>query len=260
MRQPKLSMKILALAAIVLVPANAGIVIKFLPGSDYNANTSVMDAALGITGLTIDTFESTPLIPGLSITLSGGVTTTIYTTLPALFNENTCAPFEQNQAWDGSNSATNAVGNGPNSCTTPNNIAKLATFSYAPGASFLGFGISNAQSANPPSPFAPVTNHELFVNGIDEGALETLGGGNWSPGLTRNTYVEVTGTGGTAINSVGVENLSGSDFLMFDRLAVQGLPSAAPEPGSLAAVTAGCLLIGAVRRRYARARACQSRP
>lgn len=258
MRLLKLLPAFLAFAVIV-TKANGSILINLLPGSDFNANTAIMDAALGITGFTIDTFETTPLLPGLSLTLNGpGITTTTYTTLPALFNENTCAPFEQNQAWDGSNTATNATGNGPNNCSSPTNIAQLATFTYAPGATFFGVGLSNFQSLN--SPQFPVTNHELFVNGIDEGVLETLAGANWSPGLTRNAYLEVTGTGGTVINSVGFESLTAPDFLMFDRLAVQPVQTATPEPGSLAGVAAGCLLIFSVRRRYARARACHSRP
>ena len=70
--------------------ANAAIIPKFFPASDFNANTSVMDAALGITGYTIDTFEQTPLISGLTITLTGGVTATTWTSLPNLFDTGVC--------------------------------------------------------------------------------------------------------------------------------------------------------------------------
>jgi hypothetical protein len=45
----------------------------FFPASDFNSNTTLMDTTLGLTGYTIDGFESTTLIPGLTISLSGGV-------------------------------------------------------------------------------------------------------------------------------------------------------------------------------------------
>lgn len=213
----------------------------------FNTDTAVMDSNLGITGFTIDSFETTSLIPGLSITLSGGVPTTTYSTLPALFNGNTFSSFTMNQAWDGVNTLTNALGNAPNSSTNPTNLANLTTFNYAPGTTEFGIGLSNFQSTNPPSSFFPVTQHDLIVNGTDLGSIESLAGSNWTPGIVLNGYVLITDTDGS-ITSVGIMNVNQppqqQDFLMFDHLAVApGTGTSVPEPSSLALL---CLGLGAV--------------
>jgi 6-phosphogluconolactonase (cycloisomerase 2 family) len=207
---------------------NAGIKLNFFPNTVYNANTAAMDTALGTTGYTIDSFETTALIPGLTIQLSGGVPTTTWTSLPNLFNGNTACPGQTSgQAWDGTDTASNQILNQITSCSSSPGVANLTTFNYAPGATSFGIGLSNFQSVNPPSPSFPVTNHELFVNGVDMGVLETLAGAAWSPGLTRNAYLRIDGTNGGVITTIAIANLSaaqGLDFLMFDHLAI--LPSA----------------------------------
>jgi len=129
-----------------------------------------MDATLGITGYTVDTFETTTLIPGLSIVLSGGVATTTFSgTLPNLFNTNVCPGLSDNTAWDGNDAVINTIT-------------------------------------------------------------------NWSPGLLRNAYLRVDGTGGTLITSVEFQNLTATDVLIVDHVAVAAA-TATPEPG-----TAGLLL------------------
>jgi hypothetical protein len=200
----------------------------------------------------IDSFENATLLPGLSITLSGGVPTTTETSLPALFNGDTFSTFTTNQAWDGVNSVTNAIGNAPNSATNPNNIANLTTFRYLPGTTAFGIGLSNFQSTDPASPFFPVTQHDLIVNGVNLGSLETLAGNNWTSGIVRNGYLLITDTGGT-ITSVGIMNVnqppSTQDFLMFDHLAIApGNSIPTPEPSSLALLCCGlAALIGGTR-------------
>jgi hypothetical protein len=92
-----------------------------------------------------------------------------------------------------------------NSCTTPTGLAALTTFNYAPGATSFGISLSNFPSVNPLSPQFAITNHELFVNGVDLGVLETLAGANWSPGIVRNAYLRVDATGGSTITSVGFQ-------------------------------------------------------
>jgi hypothetical protein len=238
---------VMALLAMVLAgpAAHASLVLSFFPASDFNANTAVMDAALGITGYTIDTFETTTLIPGLTITLSGGVTTTTWTVLPNLFDQGVCGSLSI-AAWDGTHAATNSVTNLMNSCSGPTGLANLTTFNYAPGTTSFGISLSNFQSISPPSPQFPITNHELFVNGADMGVLETLAGANWSPGIVRNAYLRVDATGGSSISSVGFENLSNSagvDFLGFDRLAVVAPVTGAPEPGSAWLLLPGVLTV-----------------
>jgi hypothetical protein len=202
-----------------------------------------MDASLGITGYTIDTFESTPLIPGLSITYSGHVPTTTVTSLANLLDVGPCSPLSAGP-WDGTHVATNVVSNTFPVCTAaPADAATLTTFSYAPGTTSLGIGLANFQSLS--SPAFPVTNHELFINGVDMGVLEALAGAAWTPGISLNSYLRIDATSGT-ITSVGFENLdisSTEDFLVFDHLAVA--PSSTvptPEPTSIALLGSGLLL------------------
>lgn len=59
-----------------------------LSPSDYNSDTSVMDATFGTTWYLIDTFEATPFLPGLTITLSGNISPSpvTWTSVPNLFN------------------------------------------------------------------------------------------------------------------------------------------------------------------------------
>ena len=212
-----------------------------------------MDATLGTTGRLTDDFEQTALIPGLSIVLSGGVATTVEMSLPALFNGDTFSPFTQNQFWDGTHTASNAIGNIPNNASTPSNIANLITFNYAPGTLSFGIGLSNFQSTNTPGGFA-VTQHELFVNGVDIGVLDTLAGVNWTPGLVRDAYLRIDNN--VPITSVGFENINQppleQDFLMFDHLTIAGAV-AVPEPVTFLLLGAGLLgMLGKYRKQARR--------
>ena len=238
------------LTSMLIPTANAGIILSWLPASDYNSNTATMYSTLGIAGDTIDNFETQTLIPGLTITLSGGVTTTTWTSLPNLLNQTVCGSLSIG-AWDGTDFVSNAINNQLNSCTSPTNLATLTTFNYAPGTTLFGIALSNFQSLNSPS--FPITNHELFVNGQDLGTIENLDS-SWTPGIVRNGYLIVTATGGSSITSVGFENLTSTDFLGFDTLAVAA--QGAPEPGSVWLLMAGS---GLICLRKSRARRTSSR-
>jgi RHS repeat-associated protein len=209
-----------------------GVALNFFPGSAYNPNTALMDTTLGTSGYVIDSFESATLIPGLTIQLSGSVPTTTWTGLPNLLDENICGSFTSNQAWDGTQTASNDIANQITNCNVDPNVADLTTFYYPPGATSFGIGLSNFQSTNPPSPVYPITNHELFVNGVDMGVLETLAGAAWSPGWTRNAYLRIDGINGGVITSISFRNLqrgAAPDFLMFDHLAVLPGPTGARD-------------------------------
>jgi hypothetical protein len=215
-----------------------------------------MDATLGTTGFQIDTFETTTLLSGLTISFSGNVTATTETSLPSLFNAGTSGDgFETNNQWDGTDILSNSVTN-----QLAATYAALTTFNYAAGATALGIGLSNFQSTSPVSPFFPITQHELFVNGVDLGVIETLAGANWSPGIVRNGYLLVQATGGSTITSVSIQNntLGGGstsgDFLIFDHLAIQpaAVTTATPEPGTFglfAAAFAGLAAVALSRAR-----------
>jgi hypothetical protein len=240
---------VFAAFALAIIPsariAVAAPILTFFPNTDYNANTAVMDATPGTTGRPTDNFETTTLLPGLTIVLSGGVPITTETSLPALFNGDTFSSITANQAWDGTDTASNAIGNLPNSITSPTNIANLITFDYAPGTLSFGIGLSNFQSTStPPSQF-PLTNHELFVNGVDLGVLESLAGTNWTPGLARNAYLRIDDN--VPITSVAFESLlqppSQQDFLMFDHLTVAASVTSTPEPGTFILLSVGLLAI-----------------
>ena len=59
-----------------------------------------------------------------------------------------------------------------------------------------GIGLANFQStlSSQTDPFL-VTDHTLFVNGQNLGAVESLAGFNWNGGVTvRNAYLRIEGT------------------------------------------------------------------
>lgn len=83
------------------------------------------------------------------------------------------------------------------------------------------------------------------------GAIESLDP-TWTPGIALNAYLVITASGGSSITSVGFENLTATDYLAFDHLAVAGA-SSSPEPGTLPLLGLGALAIGVVHCRKLRA-------
>jgi hypothetical protein len=238
------------LAVLVLslstLPAHAGFVLNFFGSSSYDANTAAMQTNLGTTGYLIENFEDTTLIAGLSIVNTGGLfgAGVTWNSLPATFDPGTFA-FTVDNAWDGKNAMLNMPGN----TTATSTYAQLTEFKYAPGATSMGIGMSNFQSTSPASPFFPITNHELFVNGVSQGVIETLAGAKLTPGIVRNVYLRIDATGGDTISSIGIKNISGpDDAIVFDHLAVQGFASPVPEPGGILLAGIGLAILGFRRR------------
>jgi hypothetical protein len=212
---------------------------------------SLMDAALGVSGYTILNFESTALLPGFSIDLTDGVPATTSTSLPNLFDQTVSGSLTDNSVWDGSHGTINTTTNTLSNCNNPANLSLRMTLNFGPGATSVGVGFGNFQSLS--SPAFPITNHELFVNGVDQGVLETLAGAAWTAGLARNAYLRIDGTGGTTISSVAIQNLVATDFLVIDHVAIQAEATPeVPEPstyGFTLAGGAGSDRIGPVERR-----------
>jgi hypothetical protein len=91
-------------------------------------------------------------------------------------------------------------------------------FLLPPAVVSFGVGLSNLQSLGGPT---PITNHELIVNGVSRGLLETLLPG-FVPGVnTRFRYLVVTATAPDIISSVCVQNVTNLDGLVFDKLSFQ---------------------------------------
>ena len=255
-RQPFVLMLSAVALVLSLAPQMTATSVTFFPNTVFSTTPGTLDNNVGITGDLIDTFQTTTLLPGLTITLSGGSLTTpiTWTSLPAIFNGDTYpggTGILTNQGWDGPETVDNATGNILNSPTTPTNITNLITFSLASGTTQFGIGLSNFQSD-------PSQNllHELIINGVNFGVIETLAGSNYTSGFVRNTYLVINDPTGS-ITSVGFQNLNfprqSQDFLMFDHLAIAASNVAtAPEPATFwllltAGIPGGIRLLRRVR-------------
>jgi len=194
-----------------------------------------------IIGATIEDFEDVTLIPGLRIRMGGvpGFPAKDWTgTLPRIWNPATAGvccllggPFPAN-TWDGTHALCNGgVGGLGNSGVSPGDgnfwdfqFADSVYFVFATGEAMVGVGLSNFQSLSGPS---PRTNHELLVNGVSKGLVETLLPG-WIPGVNvRDSYMVVTATVPDAIHSITIQNVTNAnpDGLVFDKLAVRDFVS-----------------------------------
>jgi hypothetical protein len=195
-----------------------------------------------IVGATIENFEDVNLVPGLRIRM-GGVpgghpNRNWEGTIPRTWNPSTVTsccliggPFPAN-TWDGTFALCNGgLGGAGNTGVSPGTgnyfdfvFADSVYFVFSTPMSKVGIGLSNFQSLGGP---IPVTQHELIVNGVSRGLLETLLPG-WAPGPNfRNRYLVITATAPDAIQSVTVQNVSAVDGLVFDKIAFQDFTSPA---------------------------------
>ena len=226
---------VVVVAGVGLIPATcqAGFIVTAFTGSTYSADTAAMDAALGISGYTVEDFEDTALISGLTISFDGNIAAdTSFTTLPKTF-DSAGEPQTANNFWDGTRVLTNA-GNGQNGPflrrpppTQRSHWPLPPRWSGRAGELPVG----HRERDEPVSGDRPHPVRER--PGI--GTVEALAGANWTGGITlRNAYLRIEGTDGDLITSVRFRNDTGSDFLVFDRFAVFADPvQAVPEPSAL---------------------------
>jgi len=183
--------------------------INLFSGTSYSSDTASMDELLGITGYTIESFEDTALVPGLSISYTNPTTEPI-SVLPALYNEAQSGMYTNN-LWDGRHALVNTPQNQEWEGVGLHFLADRTTFHIEGGATSFGIGLGNFQTN--------ITYHELLVNGVSQvAAIDTLPG--WRTGIhLRNGYIRIDAQPGEIINSVSFDIGSRRDGLIFDRLA-----------------------------------------
>lgn len=189
-----------------------------------------------IAGATVEDSEDVNLISGLTIRMGGipGFGARSWTgTLPRVFKPSLASscctlggPFPNN-LWDGVGALTNGGLFGTGSSGLSPGDGQFWDFQFADSVVFLfskpkglfGIGLSNFQSAASGDP--ALTDHELIVNGVSRGRLETLLSGWVSGQYIRNRYLLITATAPDAILSVSIQNITQADGLVFDKLAMQ---------------------------------------
>lgn len=198
-----------------------------------------------IAGSTIEDFEDVNLVTGLTIRMggvAGGYPARMWkNTLPRIWKPSTASscctlggPFVNNP-WDGVAAlCTGGLGGTGLTGVAPGDgnfwdtsFADSVYFLFDQPQAQVGIGLSNFQSALSGDP--PRTDHELIVNGVSKGTLESLLPGWVSGQYIRNRYLLVAATAPDAIRSVTIQNVSlvNADGLVFDKLAMLDFTSPA---------------------------------
>ncbi len=194
---------------ILLSPAYSDLVITSFDPTVVFSGTGAseqadMDAALGITGYTIEDFEDSTLVDGFKFGPEG-VTPSSDTT--GLGNPNN--PFTQ-AVWDGNVSFLFDSQIGP------------SVFQFNNAAS-VGIGVGDIE-----------TNIRMFVNGNDFGLIRDFLNYNRTSDNNREIYIRVDANSGDVINTVtfvsDLQGGNGGDGLFIDHVAF--LESSVPEPST----------------------------
>jgi hypothetical protein len=218
-----------AAAAFGPVPSHAYVLTTF-GQSIYDADTAAMDAAIGISGMSIEDFSDTALIPRLSIAFenpAGGP----LTTLPANFT------FLADQAWDNPGAPSFLINRPDQLNQAPYSDT---TFIVDGGTSKFGIGLSNFQTV--------LNETDLVINGINFGLVSALP--NYVDGgpTIKNLYLLVSAEAGDAlITTVKFDNLDTVDAHLFDHVAIDASP--VPLPSTIYLLGAGLAGLAARAKR-----------
>ncbi|MEM7407624.1 MAG: hypothetical protein AAF458_20190 [Pseudomonadota bacterium] len=191
--------------------------IDYFPATTHSTDTAAMDAALGLSGLTLEGFEGGAFATGLTVELTGPGGT--LETLTSYSGLTLGAGF----VWDGSSVFENTG-------SSAGSDADVA-FNLASGVGKFGVGLSGMGLDG----FL-----QLFINDIEIAPVSDPG---WTIGHgSRNGYLRISAEAGdAAITSVGFQFSTATETLYFDHVAfgaaVPGTADApAPAPVALFAV------------------------
>ena len=194
--------------------------IDVFAGSVYNTNTATMDAALGIdSSFTIEDFEDTTLIDGLSVQYTDGSTTPHISTAQYY--------------WDGSKQLENySSGNW-----------KGVRFLFDNPVTTFAVGTSYFDTSN--------GTDYIYLNGSSTALTNLESYSEFSTGSTHNLYIIISAEAGDeAISEVFFPSSNnGSDRIDFDHLAIQ---TNVPEASTIALCSLSIIFLLTKRRLYKR--------
>lgn len=203
----------LSLGSLAAFVQGAFVVTAFPPGQ-----WSASNATLGLNNPWFETFESSPMLPGLQAKwIAGAGTVGPTNTLPAIFRNAFDDPFGNafaNGPWEGFATLVNGQGN----TTWPYGAGSTRwgqlELTFPAGTTGVGFSVQNMN-----------LDATLLVNGGVVGTFQSLGAPNFSLGNSRNGYFIVRSNDATPITTLLIQNASGDGYTI-DHLAILG---AAPK-------------------------------
>lgn len=220
-----------ALALVCALPAGAALTTTTFDGSVWPRT----DAAIGVTGFVIESFEDLTLAPGLRI---GLVSSPLSSTLPAAFNpatDDSAGNVFLGGVWDGSNVLLNQAANDVPACGYNCGGWGGILIEIAAGTTGIGFSVQQLDGSL-----------SLFANGSAT-AFATLNLG--AAGSFRNGYVRIDATGGDTIETLLLRSAIAGDGYTIDYLAFAPNVDPVPEPRTTALVLS-VLLCWTVLRLY----------